>query len=122
RRRTGHSNQSAPSALPNQRAEFGLFEVMRETIAARTAPAINEHRLRAEMPNRRPRPIAAVAHAPEISQRPAQQFHEAIRNLPAAVEAFINDQSGFRELAAELAHQFVLSVLSSVRHIDVTNL
>jgi len=99
-----------------------LFEVERKAVAARAAPAVDEHRLGAQVRDERRSQVPAVAHGPEIAQRPIEQFDEAVGNLAAAVETLVNKQAGFPDLRAPHAHELVLAILAGIGHIDVAEL
>src|SRR5437899_604093 len=121
-RSAGDPNQSAPRAGANEGAETRLLEIEREAISARTAPAVNQHGLRARIGDLRPGPILAIAHAPIIQRFAAEQLDKTVRNLAAAIEPFVDDHSGFGELGPELTHQLGLPMPAGIRHVNVAHL
>ena len=52
---------------------------------------------------------------------PVHQLDEPVGELPAAIEALVNDQSIQSMLAVELPDQFTLAVGAGVRHINVAD-
>ena len=64
RRRPADADEPAPRARADERAEPGLAEVEREGVAARSAPAVDQHDLGPAVRDRRPLPARAVAHGP----------------------------------------------------------
>ena len=80
----------------------------REGVAARAAPAVDQHDLRSAVRDRRRLPARAVAHGPVGDDRPVQQLDEAVGNLPAAVPALVDDEAVLLALRDELPQQIVL--------------
>src|ERR1035441_10021184 len=74
------------------------------------------------MRNRRRSPVLAIAHGPMIPQRSVEELYEAVWYLATAVEALVDDETRFGDLAAPHPHQLVLTVDASVRHVHVADL
>ena len=62
----------------------------------------------------------SVTHIPIRQRLTIEQFDKPVRYLTTIVEALINDQSFFIPLAVKLAHEFILTFHSGVRHIDIS--
>ena len=97
-------------------------EVERKRVAARSAPAVDQHHLRPAVRDRRPLLRRRVAHRPVGDDRPVQQLDEAIGNLAAAVPPLVDDQPVLLPLRHELPHQLVLRVGAGALHVDVADL
>src|SRR5208283_4130784 len=109
RRRAADSNQAAPGPHADERSQPRLLEIERKTIAARAAPAIDEHRFGAKLAHWRRGPVLAAAHRPVVAQRTIQQLDKPIRYLAAAVEPLVNHQPWLGYLSPPHPHQFVLA-------------
>src|SRR5689334_5479672 len=104
-----NTDQPAPGACADQGTEIRLLKIEWEAISARAAPTVDQHRLRPGVGGLGPAPILTVADAPVIDRFAPEHFHKTVRNLAAAIEPFVNDQTVFAELGAKLPHQLRLS-------------
>ena len=68
-----------------------------------SAMALTDHGLGPKVGNGGTRPILAIANGIVIEQWAIEHFNETIRNLAAAVEAFINNETWLLNLSAPLA-------------------
>ena len=116
---TGHADEAAPCAGADDGAQLVFLKQPRETIAARTAPPIGEHHLRALGGDERVAPVGAVADAPVMGDGTVEEFDEAVGDLAACIPAFIDDESFLVGLAAPLTVELVLSLLGGVCDVDV---
>src|SRR5688572_16670562 len=67
-------------------------------------------------------PVAPIAHPPVVGDLAAEQLDETIGNLSARIPAFIDNQSRFHILRAELAVELTLSLGAGITHIDIPDL
>src|SRR5204863_2759553 len=114
-------NQPAPRAHADQRSQAGLAEIIGKGVAARSAPAVDEHHLGTKVGDLRKLPVDAIAHRPERERLTVQELNKTIGNLAAAVEALVDNHSVLIELRGELAHKLGLSVEARARNVHVTH-
>ena len=117
----GEADQAAPGARADQLAHFRVAEEPREAVAAGAGEAVDQHALRSLMGDRWPGPVGAVAPRLVVGDRAIEQLDEAVRDLPAAVPALVDDQRLLAHLADELPHKIVLAVDARVRHVDIAD-
>ena len=107
---TADPDEPSPRARADERPESRLAEVERESVAARSAPSVDQHHLGSAVSHGRPLLTGAVAHAPVAQERTVQELDEAVRDLSAAVEPLVDDQRLLRALRDELPHELVLRI------------
>ena len=117
----GDADEASPGAGADQRTESRLAEQPWEHVAAGAGPPVDEHALRARVARLRHLPVLAVSEREPVGDRSIEQFDETIRQLPATVPSFIDDECVHAALAVELSVEVVLSVHAGVGHVDVAD-
>src|SRR5260221_4664692 len=113
------TDQPAPGAGADQGPQSCLAEVVRKSIATRSAPAIDQHHFRSIVGILRPGPGLAVADRPIHERRAVEHLNKPVWNLSSVIESFVNDHRLLIPLRIELADQFTLSVNSGTPDIYI---
>src|SRR6516225_6508788 len=103
RRRAGNADEPAPGACAAEGTEAGFLEVERKTIAARAAPAVDEHGFGPRVGEFGRLLVVTVADRPVVDGFATEQLDKPVGHLAPAIEAFVDDEPGFGILGAVLA-------------------
>src|SRR5882672_2235438 len=118
--RSADADEAAPGAGTDEGSQACFTEIIREGVAARAAPSIDQHNLWPEIASRGPAPVDAVTGGPESEGLAVQHLYEAVGDLSSTVEALVYHQGFFIQLCSKLADQLVLAIDACTTHIDVT--
>jgi len=119
---TADADQTAPGAGTDQGAESCLAEIVGKGVTTRSAPAVDQHDLGAEVARGWPLPADSVAGSPPGEGFAVEDLDKAVGDLSSAVEAFVDDQGFFIQLCGELTDQFILSVDACTTDVDITGI
>ena len=101
--RAEEADQSAPRALPDQRADVELAEVERHGIAARAGVFVNDHGFRPGNQAHRPGGVLAIARGAVIEEAALKVGEDVIGHGAAPVEALVHHRAFPARLREEIA-------------------
>src|SRR5450830_1876327 len=115
------ATQAAPGTRPQYLTQAILLEQIREQLAVRARPMIDQHHLGAGDQFLWLDVHGAVAVAVEGNRYPAQAFNQIICHRAATIPAHIDDQRLFVQLRIELTRELLKAPFPHISQVDITH-
>src|SRR5260370_23829003 len=116
-----NADESAPRARAHDGPNFLAMKEPREGFASGARKFVDDHDLRSVNRNGRPGRVFAFGWGESGEKLTAELFRVEIRNLPAGIVAFIDDDAVLIELRSELLVEGDDAWEGRVRHVHVSD-